>query len=112
MYGLFVIFLFFYLGLLVSSFAGEVIPGSVIGMILFFLALLSGVVKPEKVRPAAAFITRNMALYFVPVGVGMMDSFQLIHGVWPAIVVASAVSMVLVMISTGGVYQMLLRWRK
>lgn len=112
MYGLFVVFLFYYLGLLMSSLTGGVIPGSVIGMVLFFMALLSGVVKPEKVRPAATFITRNMALYFVPVGVGMMESFHLIQGVWPAIVVASVVSLVLVMVSTGGIFQILKRWKK
>lgn len=111
MYGLFVIFLFYYLGLLLSSITGEVIPGSVIGMVLFFLALITGIVNPEKARPVGVFITRNMALYFVPVGVGMMESFHLIKGVWPAIVVASVVSLVLVMVSTGGAYQMMKRWR-
>lgn len=112
MYGLFVIFLFYFLGNFLSSLTGGVIPGSVIGMVLLFFALLSGIIDPQRVRPVATAITNYMALYFVPVGVGLMVSFDYISRVWPVIVLSSAISMVLVLIATGGTYQIMERWRK
>lgn len=112
MYGLFFIFLFYFLGIFISELTGGFIPGSVIGMVLLFLALFAGVVKPAKVKPVAIFITKNMAFYFVPVGVGMMVSFHFISAIWPVIVLASVISMVLVLISTGHTYQFIERWRK
>lgn len=112
MYGIFIIFLFYYLGILLSSLTGEFIPGSVIGMVLLFLALASGLVKAHKVKTVAEFITKNMALYFVPVGVGMLVSLHFMSQAWPLFVLVSVVSMILVMISTGGVYQIMERWKK
>lgn len=74
MHGIFVIFLFYALGIFLSRLTGEFLPGSILGMILLFLALLSGVVKNDGLKPVASVITRNMALFFVPVGVGVIES--------------------------------------
>lgn len=63
MYGIFVIFLFYALGIFLSRLTGEFLPGSILGMILLFLALLSGVVKNDGLKPVASVITRNMALF-------------------------------------------------
>lgn len=112
MYGLFVIFLFYFLGNLISELTGGIIPGSVIGMVFLFLALLSGKINPEKVKPVATFITNHMALYFIPVGVGMMVTFHYISNIWHVIILASVISMVLVLISTGLAYQFMEKWRK
>jgi len=47
------------------------LPGSLWGMVLLFLALRLGL--PENaVAPAAGFLLRWMALFFVPVGVGVL----------------------------------------
>src|SRR5690554_8167266 len=86
MYAIFVIFLFYAAGLLLSKATGGLIPGSVLGMLLLFGALLAGWVKPEKMRTAASFITTHMALYFVPVGVGLMVTTRYFAGATVAIV--------------------------
>ncbi|ASB49986.1 CidA/LrgA family protein [Alkalitalea saponilacus] len=105
MYGIFIIFLFYAIGILISKLFGEIIPGSVIGMVLLFVALLSGVVKADKVKPVAGFITRHMALFFVPVGVGLMVTTHYFKGATLAIITASAISTILVMISVGLIQQ-------
>ena len=91
MYGIFIIFLFYALGILISKLFGETIPGSVIGMIMLFLALLSGVVNAEKIKPVARFITRHMALFFVPVGAGLMVTTHYFKGSTLAIVTSISV---------------------
>lgn len=110
--GLFFIFLFLALGNLASSLMGGWLPGNVIGMVMLFLSLLLGWIKPEKVKKAANGIMEHMALYFVPVGVGLMTSVSLIgRNLW-AIVVASVVSTLLVIAATAFVQQKMEQWKK
>ena len=76
MYGILIIFLLYALGNAISWLTGGYIPGSVIGMLLLFAGLLTGIIKPAKIAPVANFLVGNMALFFVPVGVGLMVSFH------------------------------------
>lgn len=48
-------------------------PGSVIAMILLFLLLLSGLLRPEHIRQKSDFLLQNMAFFFIPAGVGIME---------------------------------------
>ena len=70
--------------------------GNIIGMILLFAALCLRWVRAETVRPAARFLLGAMALFFVPYGVGLMDSYRVIlENLW-AILVSGIVSTILV----------------
>ena len=105
MTGLFHILLFWLLGNVLSHCIGGYVSGNILGMILLFAALRLRWVDAEKVRPAARFLLGAMALFFVPFGVGLMVSYRAIADNLPAIVIASAVSTVLVIAVIGLVYQ-------
>lgn len=92
----FYILFFYFVGELISYFIHGFIPGSVIGMVMLFVALAFKWVKPEKVRKISTLLTDNMGLFFLPAGVGLMTSFGIISVYWPFIVMASVVSTVLV----------------
>lgn len=107
MLGILYILLFWLIGNAVSRLTGNIVSGNVIGMLLLFAALKLRAVNPDTVRPAARFLTANMALCFVPFGVGLIVSYRVMAGnVW-AIVVSAVVSTVLVLICTGHVMQRL-----
>ena len=72
----FYILFFYFTGEFISYFIDGFIPGSVIGMVLLFLALAFKKVKPEKVKRLSTVLTQNMGLFFVPAGVGLMNSFR------------------------------------
>lgn len=72
----FYILFFYFTGEFISYFIDGFIPGSVIGMVLLFLALAFKKVKPEKVKRLSTVLTQNMGLFFVPAGVGLMNSFD------------------------------------
>ena len=111
MVGIMWILVFWLLGNLLSNLTGNIVSGNVLGMLLLFAALKLRAVNPETVRPAAKFLTANMALCFVPFGVGLIISYRAIaDNVW-AIAVAAAVSTVLVLISTGHTMQRLYKNR-
>ena len=81
----------------------------IIGMILLFAALCLHWVKAETVRPAARFLLGAMALFFVPYGVGLMDSYRVIlDNLW-AIVISGIASTIIVLLVTGQTFQSLNR---
>ena len=55
------------------------IPASVWGLALLFLALCFGIVKPEQVKDAAAFLISIMALLFVSPAVGIVENWSTIR---------------------------------
>ena len=68
-----VIFAVYLVSVLISSLLPVTIPGSVIGMILLFLLLCSGLLKTEHVGDAGDFLVKNMAFLFVPTVVGIVE---------------------------------------
>ena len=112
MVGIFWILIFWLAGNVVSSLTGNIVSGNVLGMLMLFAALKLRAVDPETVRPTAKFLTSNMALCFVPFGVGLIISYRAIaDNVW-AIAVAAVVSTVLVLVSTGHTMQWLYKNKK
>lgn len=55
-------------------------PSSVISMILLFLFLLSKVLKPEHIKEKTNFLLKNMAFFFIPAGVGIMNYYDVLKG--------------------------------
>ena len=109
MTGLFQILLFWLIGNALSLITGGYVSGNIIGMILLFAALCLRWVRAETVRPAARFLLGAMALFFVPYGVGLMDSYRVIlENLW-AILVSGIVSTILVLIVAGQTFQSLNR---
>lgn len=103
----FYILFFYFTGEFISYFIDGFIPGSVIGMVSLFLALAFKVVKPNKVKKLSTLLTENMGLFFLPAGVGLMNSLGIISQYWVVIVTASVVSTILVIASVALVQQKL-----
>ena len=68
------------LGEYISSFIQSVvvIPGSIIGMILLFILLKAKVIKLESINEVSNFFLDNMAIFFIPSGVSLIKSLDLI----------------------------------
>jgi len=76
----FLIILFFYLlGEGISYILPFSFPGSIIGMILLFLALNFELLKIQDVKIISNFFFKYMALFFIPAGVSIMASYHLIE---------------------------------
>ena len=85
------------------------VSGNIIGMLLLFALLCLGVVKAESVRPAAKFLLGTMALFFIPFGVGLIDSYEVIMDNIVAIAIATVVSTFAVIATVGWVFQLVNR---
>ena len=96
-----IIFLFYFLGECLSFLINGWIPGSVCGMVLLFSALIAKWIHPHSVQPVAKVLTQNMALFFVPAGVGLMTSFDLISRYWAALLVIISITTWLIIAVVG-----------
>ena len=52
---------------------GIPIPGNVLGIIVLFFLLLTGIVKESHISLAAEFFLRHLVFFFVPIAVGLMQ---------------------------------------
>ena len=86
-----------FLVLFVCQLAGEIIhqafaipmPGPVIGMLLLTFALMrKPAAVPEPLSAGARALLRNLGLFFVPAGVGVVANLDLIRQQWVPICVA------------------------
>lgn len=107
MKGVLVILACWLAGNLLSMVIDGYISGNIIGMLLLFALLCAGVVKGETVRPAAKFLLGTMALFFIPFGVGLIESYEVIMDNIVAIVVATVVSTFAVIVAVGWAFQLL-----
>jgi len=88
---------------------GISIPGTVIGMILLFIALLTKIIKIEQIDMISKFLLDHLAFLFVPAGVGLISSLDLIGKAWLPIIAIVLISTVLVIGITGWTVQLLKR---
>lgn len=112
---LFWLLLFSYIGeilsLVISPFVA--IPGSVIGMVILFLALHLNILPIEKVDDVGTWLTDNMAFLFIPAGVGLMTQFEVLGGnVWWQLLIILFVTTALMMWCVGTVVQKLIDKRQ
>lgn len=103
--------------ILLVSFLGEVlyellpfpIPASVYGLILMLAALNSGILKVSHVRETALFLIEIMPVMFIPAGVGLISSWEVLKPIVVPIAVITVLTTVIVMAVTGRVTQMVIR---
>ncbi|CUX31090.1 Antiholin-like protein LrgA [Clostridium sp. C105KSO13] len=55
-------------------------PPSVVGMFFLFICLLTGNLKIEHIQEKADFLLENMAFFFIPAGVSIINYFNVLKG--------------------------------
>ena len=98
------------LGELIVWLTGVPVPSSIIGMLLLTVALQLKIVKLRYVEGVADFLVKNLGFFFVPAGIGVMEHFDLIAEQWMPIVLAAALSVVVVFVVTGWFHQFCRRY--
>ncbi|MGM3175688.1 CidA/LrgA family protein [Dickeya lacustris] len=107
-----VIYLCLLAGNALSALLPITIPGSILGMLMLFALLASQILPARWVKPGCHLFLRYMALLFVPIGVGVMNYYDLVRSQFGPIVVSCLISTVIVMIVVGYTTQMMHRDNK
>ncbi len=88
---------------------GLPIPASVLGVVLLFLLLLSGIVKLSHVQDAADFLLKHLVFFFVCIAVGLMEWGQVFYDYGLTLLLAIVVSSVVPLLAVGYLTQALHR---
>ena len=107
-----ILFLVYYIGTSIQQFFQLSIPGSVIGLIIMFLLLVTGIFPLRWIDQGASFMVKHLVLFFIPATVGILNYYTLFKGKGMLLFVITIVSTLLVMITSGLVSQALARERK
>ncbi|WP_343249538.1 CidA/LrgA family protein [Diplocloster hominis] len=103
--------------LLLICFIGEAValvlpipfPASILSMILLFLLLLFGWCKEKQIREVSDFLLGNMAVLFIPAGVSIINYFDEIRNVWPALLAIILISTIVTFLVTAFTTQLMIR---
>lgn len=88
------------------------LPPSVIGLLILFGALQTGVIKLETVQALAKVLLDYLVLMVVPACISIMQYLDIIRRDAWILVVATVISTFLVLIVTGKSYEWLRVWQK
>ena len=91
----------YFLGEVLQKASEIPVPGNVLGMIILFLGLYTGIIKLKTIDKISDFLLENLAFFFLPAGVSLITSFVLLEGKWPAILGVSLLSTVITLGITG-----------
>ena len=80
---------------------GVPIPGGVLGLLLLYVALTTGLVPLAWLQRAADLLLRHMVLLFVPLTVGLMDLGRVLSRQAFALSASLIVSLLAVLLTTG-----------
>lgn len=103
-----IFFLICLAGDLLSALLPIPIPGSIIAMLLLFLCLLFKLIKPEHIEKKSDFLLGNMAFFFIPAGVGILEQFPLLLQNLLPLAVICVVSTVLTFGAASGTVRLVL----
>ena len=99
--------------ILIFSFIGEVlhslipiqVPASIYGLVLLFIALLTGIIQLPQVKETAKYLIEIMPLMFIPAGVGLLESWGDLKSILIPVLILLVASTILVMGVSGKVTQ-------
>lgn len=92
---------------IIESFIPIPMPASVIGLVLLFIALCTGIVKLGQVESVGTALTNNISFLFVPAGISVINSLPILSKSPVLIILLIIISTILLLISTGFASQFL-----
>ena len=95
-------------GTIIIRLTGLPLPGPVVGMLLLFAYLLWRGVTPKPFEATARALLQNLALLFVPAGVGIVTYLKAVADQWLALSITLIASAVISLVVTGFVLHALM----
>lgn len=77
------------------------LPGNILGMLMLFILLTTGLFKLEWIEEGANLILKYMALFFIPAGVGLLGHFDTIQSNLVGFLTVVLLSTIIVLVVTG-----------
>ena len=85
------------------------IPASIYGMVILFVGLMTGHIKLSSVKEVGKFLIEIMPVMFIPAGVGLMVSWNVLKPLLIPVGIITFVSFVAVAVATGKTAQWMIK---
>lgn len=95
-----IIFGICFLGEILSTFIPFAFPSSVLSMIILLVLLLTKLIKIEHIKEKTDFLLKNMAFFFIPAGVSIIDNMNYLKGNIISIFIIAFITLILTFLST------------
>lgn len=95
-----IIFAVCWLSQVISGILPFGLPASITGMLLLFICLLTGLLKIEHIQEKSDFLLGNMAFFFIPAGVSIMNYFEILKSSAVQILIICVISTVVTFAAT------------
>ena len=99
------LWLFYFIGELIVTWTGIIIPASIIGLLLLWICLMTGLINVKLIQDGASFLIAFLTLFFIPSTVGVIEYPELLSKAGILLVVAVTISSAFAFIVTGKVSQ-------
>lgn len=96
-----IIIIFYLVGEFIVSITGIIIPGSIIGLVLLWLALYFKILNVKYIQNGAGFMLAFLTLFFIPSTVGVINYPELLTISGGLFVLAVIISTMFALIVTG-----------
>lgn len=102
-----IIIIFYLVGEFIVSITGIIIPGSIIGLVLLWLALYFKILNVKYIQNGAGFMLAFLTLFFIPSTVGVINYPELLTISGGLFVLAVIISTMFALIVTGKISKMI-----
>lgn len=104
-----IIFLFCLAGEAISFLLPFTFPSTIISLLLMLVCLLCKIIKEDTIKDVSDFLLMNMAFFFIPAGVEIIEHFALIRSVLIPFIIIAIVSTIAVMLVSAGAVALALK---
>ncbi len=95
-----VVFFICLLGEVIAQLIPVNFPASVLSMVLLLVGLLAKVIRIEHIQDKANFLLDNMAFFFIPAGVSIIENFNYLKNSLLPFVLVCFISMIVTFVAT------------
>lgn len=100
-----IIFGIYLIGELIASSLHLPIPGNILGMVILFALLCTKIIKVENIVNVTNFLLDHLSFFFIPAGVGLMTSMEIIKSTWWQLLVVCISTTIIIIGVTGTTIQ-------
>lgn len=97
---LLIILVIYFVGEFTSKLFNLPVPGNIIGMILLLILLCTKVIKLQMIETISKFLLDHLAFFFIPAGVGLLTSLDVIKNNWGKLLFLCLVTTIIVIAVT------------
>lgn len=81
------------------------VPGNIVGLLLLLICLCTKIIKPSQIETISNFFLEHLAFFFLPAGVGLMNSFGVIKANIVQILIVCIATTAITIAATGRIVQ-------